>query len=774
VNGDRAKSRVALTCLVLGLVTLAVFWPVGGFDFTNYDDEHYISQNAVVKGGLTLDNIRWALTTTYFSYWHPLTWMSHMLDCQLFGLNAGAHHLTSLFFHVVNTLLVFLVLGRMTGALGRSAFVAALFALHPLHVESVAWLAERKDVLSTFFWLLTVWAYVRDVKRHGTGCSPLALAFFACGLMSKPFLVTLPCTLLLLDFWPLRRIVIRPPPDPDAAAEPTDGLRSPPSAHSALRTFLGLIVEKLPFFAWTAGSCAITYFGTKAAGNTLSADKLSWGFRLSNVPVSYVRYLGKMIWPQDMAVLYPIPSQWALWQVVAATLLLACVSLAVVALVRRAPYLLVGWLWYLGTLVPTLGLIAVGYQSMADRYTYVSLLGLFIMIAWGASDLANRWSWPKLALKTAAAMSIAGCIVVTRLQLHHWRNSVSLWTHAVAATQNNAIAHHNLGNALFTKHGQLEEPMRHYREALRINPDYLDAHLNLGQMLLRLGRLQEATNQFAACLKIKPDYDKAHNNLGGALLTMDQPARAADEFRLALRSNPDYAGAHFNLGLALARLGRFDEAIEHYAAALRLEPGGAATHKWMGKAFSARNQPAEAASHYFQALRLNPNDAELQANLGATLVKMGRSFEGLGHLREAVRLDPALAEAHSELGLALAGQRQTAEAIREYREALRLKPDSPPILNNLAWILATSLTAEFRNGQEAVKLAERACDLTARKQVLLLGTLAAAYAEAGRFSKAAETAREARELATSLQQPDLAAKNQELLQRFQARQPCRE
>jgi tetratricopeptide (TPR) repeat protein len=773
VNDDPAKSRVALTCLVLGLVTLAVFWPVGGFDFTNYDDEHYISQNAVVKGGLTLENIKWALTTTYFSYWHPLTWMSHMLDCQLFAENSGAHHLTSLFFHVLNTLLVFLVLGRMTGALGRSAFVAALFALHPLHVESVAWLAERKDVLSTFFWLLAIWAYARDVKRHGTGCSPLALAFFACGLMSKPVVVTLPCTLLLLDFWPLRRIAIRPSPDPHAAAEPKDRLRSSPSSHSTLRTLLGLIVEKLPFFAWSAGSCGITYFGTKAAGNTLSADKLSWSFRLTNVPVSYIRYIGKMIWPEDMTVLYPIPSQWAPWQVVGATLLLVCVSLAVVAMVRRAPYLLVGWLWYLGTLVPTLSLIAVGYQSMADRYTYVSLLGLFIMIAWGAADMATRWSWPKPALKAAAAVSIAGCILVTRLQLHTWRNSVSLWTHAVAATQSNAIAHYNLGHALF-KEGQSEQPMRHYREALRIKPDYLDAHLNLGQVLLGMGRLEEATNQFAACLKIKPDYDKAHNNLGGALLMMDQPAQAVNEFTRALLSNPEYAGAHFNLGLALAKLGRFDEAIEHYAAALRLEPDGPATHKWMGKALSARNQPAEAASHYFQALRLNPNDAELHANLGAILVQMGRSFEGIGYLREAVQLDPALAEAHFELGLALAGQRQTAEAILEYREALRLKPDSPQILNNLAWILATSLAAEFRNGQDAVKLAERACDLTARKQVVLLGTLAAAYAEAGQFTRAAETAREARDLAASLQQPDLAAKNQELLQRFQAGQPCRE
>lgn len=689
---DKGYRNIVLICVLLAVTTLAVYWQVRHYDFVNYDDPIYITENPIVQQGVTARNIQWAVTRCYYAYWHPLTWMSHMLDCQLFGVNSGAHHLTNVGFHIANTLLLFLLLWRMTDRLERSAFVAGLFALHPLHVESVAWIAERKDVLSTFFWLLTMYAYAAYVKRPAFRSYMLAFVCFALGLLSKPMLVTLPFVLLLMDYWPLGRLKLFS----------TTSVEERRWA-AALKSVYSLALEKLPFFTLTIVSCAMTLLTTKSA--MLSLEKVPMGLRLANLPISYARYLGKTLSMDDLAVLYPFPARWEAWQVVGASVLVFGISLIAIATVRRRPYIVVGWLWFLGTLVPTIGLVTVGFQSIADRYTYVSLIGIFILMVWGAADLVQRWPVPKIAVRFAGILALGICAGVTFAQLTHWQNSETLWAHAVAVTRDNPIAHYNLGTAL-TKQRRMEESLHHYGEAVRIKPDYVEAHLNRGATLMHFWRVDEATNAFAKALSIDPDYDQSHNCMGSALLALGQPDAAEHHFAKAVARSPKNAVMRFNLGVALFRQGRLEEAITHLA--------------------------------------------------------------------EARRLDPVSPEIHFCLGEAYYGHGQTKEAIIHYREALRLRPHFPGALNDLAWILATHPDAALRNAAEAVRFAEKACELTSYRLPLFVGTLAAAYAEAGDFDKAVSTARKARDLAEASGEKNLVAKNEKLMEQYRAGKPCRE
>ncbi|MBL7207805.1 MAG: glycosyltransferase family 39 protein, partial [Desulfobacterales bacterium] len=428
INNETQKSpfftlrREGVVCLFLALTVLAVYWQVGNHEFVNYDDKDYITENQHVQAGLTLKSIAWAFTSTHAGNWHPLTWLSHMLDCQIYGLNPCGHHFTSVFFHILNSILLFLVFKRMTGAFWKSAFVAALFALHPLHVESVAWAAERKDVLSAFFWMLTMGSYIRYVERPGTNRYLLVLLFFALGLMAKPMLITLPFVLLLLDYWPLGRFHVRKP----EAAQPSEEKpqkdtkskkrksrkRLAKNAVQAKKTTgsdyqwslaLSLLWEKIPLFVLAAASSVVTFFVQQSGGAVRSLDALPLFVRISNALVSYISYIVKMILPHNMAILYPHPKDFSIWQVAGACLLLACISFIAIRSMKRYPYFAVGWLWYLGTLVPVIGLVQVGLQSMADRYTYIPLTGIFIIIAWGISDLAAKWCYKKEWLAAATA-----------------------------------------------------------------------------------------------------------------------------------------------------------------------------------------------------------------------------------------------------------------------------------------------------------------------------------------------------------------------------------
>jgi Flp pilus assembly protein TadD len=564
---SRSLFLTVLVCLVLVLATFAVYWQVTGHDFVLLDDNLYVYENPHVQNGLTLDSIIWAFTTTHAGFKIPLTWLSLMLDFELYGLNAGGYHLTNLLLHIANVLLVFFILRFMTGALWRSAFVAALFALHPLHVESVAWVTERKDVLSTLFWLLTMWAYLGYVERPGMRRYLLIIVSFTLGLMAKPMLVTLPFILLLLDYWPLGRFHTSEQSHSHHATTPKAiHLRQPRS------TVFRLVWEKLPLFALAAVVSAVTFLAQKSEGAVKSFRVFPIGVRFANALVSYINYIKKMIWPHPLAVYYPHPgNSLPVWKAAGAGVLLLCISILVLRAARRYPYLVVGWLWYIGTLVPVIGFVQAGSQAMADRFTYVPLIGLYIIIAWGVPEILSRLPHRNLYLATLSTTLFLFLMALTWKQLQYWKNSISLLEHTLEVTSNNWLCHNNLGVAL-DREGRTDEAINHYLDALRIKPEYAKAHNNLGVALDREGRTDEAINHYREAVRIKPEYAEAHYNLGKALAREGRTDEAINHYLDALRIKPEYAEAHNSLGIAFARKGNLDMAVKHFQKALQINP----------------------------------------------------------------------------------------------------------------------------------------------------------------------------------------------------------
>jgi protein O-mannosyl-transferase len=578
----------ALICLTLAVITAALYLPIIHHDFVNFDDDDYITNNSHVQAGLTWTGLAWAFRTGAAANWHPLTWLSHMLDCQLYGLNPGGHHSTNLIFHVINTLLLFLWLRQLTGALWRSAIVAALFAWHPLHVESVAWASERKDVLSTFFWMLTLIAYTRYVtsgkwqvtrnafflSRVTCHVSPnyfLALLFFACGLMSKPMVVTLPFVMLLLDFWPLERCSrftfhVSRSNQPSTPINREQALNPQLSTESVAR----LICEKLPFFALTLAVSVVTY-SVQTSGRALwSPAGLSFSSRVANALWAYERYISKTFWPADLSIFYTHPYHWPAGLVMGAALLLALWSGLFLWRARQNPYLFVGWFWFLGTLVPTIGLVQVGSQSMADRYMYIPSIGLFIMVVWSLDDFLN-WDprWRRIAT-LAGSVALAGCLVCTRIQLSYWQNSIKLFRHAIEATTDNFVAYTCLGETLRDL-GMKKEALMLCAEAVRIAPNSPVAQYNYGMALLQNQRLGEAIEHLDAAAQLAPCNSEIQYNLGLVLLLHGKLDEAARYFSAALVERPDFAEAQRRLAQALSQQSKFKEAIFHYRAALRLK-----------------------------------------------------------------------------------------------------------------------------------------------------------------------------------------------------------
>lgn len=614
-----------LLCIVLIAVTLAVYMQTANHQFINFDDTVYVTDNPNVKGSITGANIVWAFTATSASNWHPLTWISHMTDVQLFGLNPRGHHLTSVVMHAAAVLLLFLLLAQITAAHWQSLFVAALFALHPLHVESVAWVAERKDVLSCLFWLLTLMLYARYVRQPGTGRYLATLACFATGLMAKPMLVTLPVVLLLLDYWPLKRF--RPEQSPDGTSAGTSVTK--------------LVKEKIPFFLFSALSSAITIYAQHQGGAMKNLDAVPIGLRIGNSMVAYAQYMVRTIWPHDLALLYPIPASISLWQILASALLLIAVSVAVIRYRRSHPYLLVGWFWFLVTLLPVIGLIQVGGQSMADRYTYIPLTGLFIIAAWGINDLLRGWRQRQAFLSILAGLVICALTAATWRQLGYWQDSITLYRHTLAVTSDNYLILNNYGIAL-TEQGNLDSAIMQYQEALRVWPRSANAHINLGAALAQQGRFPEAIEQYQAAINLQPDY----------------------------------ALARGDMGKALANLGRADEALVQYEQALKLDPGLADVHLNLALLLMKAGRPEEARQHYETVLRLEPYSVKAPNNMGIALAQEGRMNEAAGYFADAVRIAPDSVEAHFNLGVALARMNRREEAARQFEQVLRLKPDS--------------------------------------------------------------------------------------------------
>jgi Flp pilus assembly protein TadD len=559
--------REACICLILIAAVLFVYWQVGDHEFINYDDNVYITDNAQVQKGLTSTGLIWAFTTSHTGNWHPLTWISHMLDCELYGLNPKGHHLTNVLLHTANAILLFVVLRWMTGAIWRSGLVAALFALHPLHVESVAWAAERKDVLSTFFWMLTMVAYISYVNRPSGKRYVLILVTFFLGLMAKPMLVTLPFVLLLLDYWPLNRF--QPRATTASAVNQPVGFRS--FGDDKWPT-LKAVIEKVPLLLLSLLSCLVTVMAQQKAGAVSTLGIVPLKLRIANGLVSYVAYMGKMIWPLDLAVFYPYPgSELHIWEPAAAGLFLLMVSTVALWCAHRCRYVLVGWLWYLGTLVPVIGLVQVGEQAMADRYTYVPLIGLFIVVVWGFADLVKRWRALRLMASVTAVVMVLALMVGSWLQVGYWKNSVQLFKHALDVTSNNYVAHYTLGNALAAQ-GNLAGAISQYHKALEITPDFAEAHNNLGNALAMQGNLTGAISQYLKVLQLNPDHAEAHRNLAVALDRQGKHQEALQHYVEALRISPHDAQSHNNLGVALAEQGRFKEAVAHFTEALRIDP----------------------------------------------------------------------------------------------------------------------------------------------------------------------------------------------------------
>jgi protein O-mannosyl-transferase len=669
-------------------ITVIVFAPIRQHDFVSWDDPYYVTENANVRAGLTWHGVAWALTTADMFYWHPMTWLSHMLDVELYGLNAGGHHLTSLFLHIASTLLLFGLLHRVTGAPGRSALVAALFAVHPLHVESVAWVAERKDVLSTFFWMLTMWAYVSYVRKPGWGRYLAVLALFALGLAAKPMLVTLPLALLLLDVWPLGRISL--------AVEPSNGSQ-PAFAPNQWSLFARLVGEKVPLIALAVTSAAVTFVSQLRVGAVQEIGTLSFESRVANALESYVAYIGKMVWPSRLAPFYPYPRSLSWWLAGAALLALAGASFAALRMGRRHPYVFVGWFWYLTTLLPVIGLVQAGGQSMADRFTYVPLIGLFLIVSWGIPDLLARWPHRHIALQTAATVAILACAATARAQVQHWKDSLALWEHTAEVTTENDLAHAKLG-ALLAKAGRTSEAIAHYTEAARIvdsrgstagtvprgrPKDYYDSaslHNRIGLLLAPQGKIAEAHAQFVLAVRFDPHNAEAHANLGLALEQQGKTTEAIAHFAEAVRLQPDAPELHVQLATALEHEGQLDQAIREGEEAVRLGPDTADWHYDLALALARRGDTEKAVGHLQTALTLNPQPAdagEWHYNLGVMLYRQARTAEAIQHVETALRLDPRNpdgAEWHYNLALMLARQGDTAAVIEHLETALKLDP----------------------------------------------------------------------------------------------------
>ncbi len=640
-----------LVCALLGGVTLALFWPVCHHDFIVYDDGQYVSENPYVASGLTWPNIVWAFTHSHTGNWHPLTWISHMVDIELFGMRPGLHHLTNVFFHSANTVLLFLLLNRMTAAFWRGAIVAGLFALHPAHVESVAWVAERKDVLSAFFFILTLLAYVGYAKRskihienpkakENPELNPelrnpksgessisetrkrrlyyvLTMVCFALGLLSKPMLVTAPFVLLLIDYWPLQRI------------PRVQGLRSQAGRR--------LLLEKVPLLGLSAASCIVTYLAQKAGGAVDTLQRVPLEARLSNAVVAYLHYLVKLLWPSKLALLYLRPEDWPVWELGLGILVLAGMTSLSLLAWRKYPWAPVGWFWFLGTLVPVIGLVQVGNQYMADRYTYIPYIGCFISMVWTASELAKSSRLGRTVLAGVTLLVLSSAAALTHAQLQHWKNGETLFKHCIAVTKDNY-------------------------------------------------------------------------------------------------------GAHNILGVTFARQNRFEEA----------------------------------RAHFVEALSIKPQYADSLQNLGILLTEHGDFNDALSYLQQAVAVRPELAAVYCKLGLALDMKDQAEQAIIYYRECIRFRPDQQDACNNLAWLLATHPDPKFRDGAEAVRLAEHVCEITAYQKAPLIGTLAATYAEAGRFQDAIAAAEKAIAVARGAGEGAVAERNEQLLQLYRAEKPYRE
>jgi tetratricopeptide (TPR) repeat protein len=696
------KLRVTFgICAVLAGITWLVFGQTVAHQFVNYDDPQYVHENAKVVAGISPENVFWAFTHTVGGNWHPLTVISHMSDCQLYGLNAGGHHFTNVLLHTIAVILLFFVLRKMTATSWQSAFVAALFAIHPLHVESVAWISERKDVLSAVFLMFALGAYIRYVRTLSLTPYLLLLLVFVLGLMSKPMLVTVPFILLLLDYWPLKRLA------PDVAAK-SDHPRSVEKRTNLRR----IIIEKVPLLFLSLASCAATLLAQRQFIDPIG--HLSLMDRLGNAAVATVGYLRQLVWPSGLSVFYPHPRHsLSVVQGLMATLFLFAVSAATFTYRRKYPYFLTGWFWFLGMLVPVSGIVQVGEQARADRYTYLPQIGLYVLTTWFVADAVSSWRRrQRMLLATTMAASIVLLVCIAWKQTTYWRDGRALWMHALAVNPQNDTAHIGLCD-LDLRENRLDDAIFHARKALEIRPDSPDARSHLAVALSASGQNEEASIHFQKILEAHQSRPRVHYNLATLLLNTGQLDEAIAEFEKELRIQPEFVEAHNNLGIALTSKGELDRALAHFAKTIELDPRLPKVHQ----------------------------------NIAMILLRQGHVDQAIVHLQKELRVNPASAGAHNDLGIAWSQQGRIDQAIDEWQKTLKLQPGNLTAYCNLVWVFATFPDAAIRSGAKAVALGERALQLSGKTDPRIYRLLAAAYAENGQFDKATETARQGSQLA---------------------------
>ncbi len=623
-----------LIILLIFSAAIVVYWNVGGYEFTNFDDNQYVSKNRYVQNGINKVNIGWAFslskTADTWTYWHPLTSLSHMLDVELFGLDAGKHHLVNLFIHIINATLLYLVFYQMTGAAWRSAFVALLFTVHPLNVDSVAWIAERKNLLSTTFWMLSMLTYVHYARKPSAIRYILVFITMAVGLLAKPMLVTLPCVLLLMDFWPLGRL--RPPFI--LTNEINDN--SPFQSASLTR----LISEKLPLLVISSLSIIASMISLKFQNSIITHVASPMLLRLENAVVSYVKYIGKILWPHDMAIYYPFPKAIPAWQTISALIFLVSLTAVIVLIIRKAPFLSVGWFWFIGTLTPVIGIIQGGlWPEIADRWTYVPAIGLFIIAAWGGAAIVKKYHIPKIITAIPVVLSIALLMFIARGQTAVWQNSITLFSHALAVAPENEVAHFNLGKALSQKK-ELNEALRHYLIAIELNPNVAQAHNNLGNLFAEKKQIEKAVRSYQNALLANPDLVEAHLNLAKFLKEKNMD-KALFHYQTALEINPNRPDTHIGFGKLLTSQKSFDKAILHFQKAITLQPGSADAFNSLGNALGKKGETDKALNAFHQALAIDPTFMEAYNNLGNALIKNGRLDEALYYYEKAISNDIA-------------------------------------------------------------------------------------------------------------------------------------
>lgn len=631
--------RVVVICLALTILTVVAFWPLQDCGFINLDDDVYVYENAFVQSGLNWNGIKQAFSFAFveeIANWHPITWLSLMLDYQIFGLDPLGYHLTNLFFHVISTVLLFLIFRRMTQTIWQSALVAALFAVHPLHVESVAWIAERKDVLSAFFWILTMGAYSDYVEYRGFRRYILVCVLFALGLMTKPMLVTLPFVLLLMDYWPLGRFREKRS-DHEIQTKETTEAATPTGPGCKWSSIYPLLKEKIPLFVLAIISGIVTFIAQQQGGAVTSIEAFPMVVRIGNALVSYIAYLGKVLWPMNLAIFYPHPGMWTSWPVLGSALGLIIITTAVVRMHKKAPYLVTGWFWYTGALVPVIGIVQVGSQAMADRYTYIPLIGLFMMAAWGIPDLLKNGKHGKEILWTSAALSILFFSILTWTHVGYWKNSITLFNHALQVTDHNWFAYNNLG-AAHAGLGHYRQAIENFSRAIECKPRFAAAYSNRGNAYHDLGHYRQALEDLNRAIEIDPAYAEAYNNRGNAYGSLGRYRRAIEDYGKAIEFKPDYAEAYYNRGLAYRNLGNYGEAIVNYGRAIKIKPRLAEAYYNRGLVYSILGNYGQAIADYAQAIKINPGYAEAYLNRSAAYVNSGKNHLAVTDLKTAARL----------------------------------------------------------------------------------------------------------------------------------------